>query len=217
MQSFNNENNILNNYLKFKSLESRRFIENNHNPIHHPPLPHLIYQQTFRQTASQTINPPSFQTSSIHPPLLSSLLIPKSIKRNLATKKRRRRRRRRRHTLRCALFSIVNNRCLLGRWWSVIVIKAASLLPTEFKKKVKEDRSMDRRGREGERGQVPFHLMRNSTGRIASRLWGGWEEGRERTLSPISRGEWGEASKATAAALSLCWELSSKPCYLVLP
>lgn len=36
-------------------------------PFTLPPHP-LICQQTFRQTASQTINPPSFRTSSIHPP-----------------------------------------------------------------------------------------------------------------------------------------------------
>lgn len=38
-------------------------------PFTLPPHP-LICQQTFRQTASQTINPPSFRTSSIHPPPL---------------------------------------------------------------------------------------------------------------------------------------------------
>lgn len=43
-----------------------------------------------------------------------------------------------------------------------------------------------------------------------------------RTLSPISRGEGTsgggkERASKQAAALSLCWELSSEPCYLVLP
>lgn len=86
-------NNISNNYLKFKrvSSSSTRHIVGN-SPVYPStsslpdrPIFHLIStRQTFRQTASQTINPPSFQTSSIP---LPSPLIPKSIKRNLPTKK----------------------------------------------------------------------------------------------------------------------------------
>lgn len=75
---------------------------------------------------------------------------------------------------------------------------------------------MDRRGRE-RKGSGPVSSNEKQYGTNCFETLGRVGGGEGENLSPISRGEWGEASKATAAALSLCWELSSKPCYLVLP
>lgn len=176
-------------------------------PFTLPPHP-LICQQTFRQTASQTINPPSFRTSSIHPPPPPAYS--QIDEAELGKEKTKTERRTKTTRPKNALFSAVT----MLACSSVVVIKAgADCSGALFVKN--QGRSRVYGGeKDYETGQAPSHLTGNGTNcfETLERVKGGGEPFHRFAEVSGGRGE-----QATAAALSLCWELSSKPCYLLLP
>lgn len=172
-------------------------------PFTLPPHP-LICQQTFRQTASQTINPPSFRTSSIHPPPPPAYS--QIDEAELGKEKTRTERRTKTTRPKNALFSAIT----MLACSSVVVIKAgADCSGALFVK----NRGRSREGRKTMKRARP-RLTRNGTNcfETLERVKGGGEPFHRFAEVSGGRGE-----QATAAALSLCWELSSKPCYLLLP
>lgn len=149
-------------------------------PFTLPPHP-LICQQTFRQTASQTISPPSFRTSSIHPPPPPAYS--QIDEAELGKEKTRTERRTKTTRPKNALFSAVT----MLACSSVVVIKAgADCSGALFVKNQGKSRVYGGE-KDYETGQAPSNEKRDELLRDF-----GEGEGGRRTLSPICRGEWRE-------------------------